>query len=234
METVILCGGFGTRMKGFGEVPKPMVPVGHQPLLWHLMDYYRSYGYSRFHLCGGFRIEVISRYLTENPDPDITLWNTGIEASTLNRVWQIRDKIGDDEFFLTYGDGISDVDLHALLRFHRSHGKMMTVVGIRRNNRFGILHCANSDVINFTEKPELPKDQYINGGFFVCNKSIFDFIPTDPQGSIETMLLPSLCASGMLQMYYHKGYWQCMDDYQDWLMLEESYAKGGRQWIHTS
>ena len=245
---VILCGGAGTRLREQTEfIPKPMVTVGGKPILWHLLQYYSSFGFRQFVLCLGYRAEVIKNYFLNyhltvssfsisygsrttvevadaerTPPWTISCVDTGEHAMTGARIKRIQQYVGDRMFMLTYGDGLSDVDLHALLAFHRRHRRLVTVTGVHPPARFGLLRLDGSTVVQFAEKGRALND-YINGGFFVCEPGVFDYCADDDECVFETRL-ETVAADGQLEAYRHESFWQCMDTMRDREILEESWA----------
>jgi glucose-1-phosphate cytidylyltransferase len=259
MKTVILCGGYGTRIREVAEnLPKPMIPVGEHPILWHIMKYFAHYGHQDFVLCLGYKSEVIKNYFlnygTEPTDLTITLggqtpelkrvktsedgWNislaeTGLNAMTGARLKRIRKYIGDDEtFMLTYGDGVGDVDLDALLAFHMAHGKVATVTGVHPPGRFGELdYDANSkNVYGFNEKPQVSGGR-INGGFFVFNRAVFDYLSDDENLILEQEPIHKLVAAAQLQVFEHDGFWQPMDTSREYSLLNDMYTNHKAPWV---
>ena len=248
MKVVILAGGLGTRLSEYTEaVPKPMVRIGNKPMLWHIMQRYAKFGHKEFIVALGYKSEVIKDFFlnykilnsdftvdlsdgsiksenTNSVDWKVTLVETGINTMTGGRVRQLRKQIGNQTFMLTYGDGIADIDVEALLAFHKSHGKLVTMSAVRPGARFGELALDGDSVASFQEKPQL-HDGWINGGFFVVEPEFLDMIDGD-----ETMLerAPLEKAAGLDQLmaYRHEGFWQCMDTKRDVEALESMWAQG--------
>jgi len=247
IQAVILCGGMGTRIREATESrPKPMIEVGGKPLLWHIMKMYSHYGINDFVLCLGYKQEVIRDYflnheaLNTNMTIDfssrnkilfhdslkerewkVTLVDTGLNAMTGARVKKIEKFISNDVFMLTYGDGISDINVQSLLDFHKKHGKIGTVTGVRPPSRFGELVLDGDTVKAFAEKPESFTDQrFINGGFFVLNKEFFRYLSDDDSCVLEKEPLGNLAKDNQLMVFKHNGFWQCMDTYRDLMLLE--------------
>lgn len=258
MKTVILCGGFGTRIRDVSEdIPKPMLPIGKLPIIWHIMKYYSFYNYKDFVLCLGYKgnnikdfflnYEAYTRDLTlklgnqseiifhtkhDEMDWQVTLAETGTETMTGNRIFQIKKYIGDDEnFFLTYGDGLSNINLNSLLEYHKSHGKILTMTGVRPPSRFGEL-LANEDglITEFNEKPQAV-DGRISGGFFVCNKKIFEYLDNNKSLVFENEPMKRLVKDEQLVLYKHNEFWQCMDTNRDWKLLNSLYEKRDAPWL---
>ncbi|HSM98264.1 MAG TPA: glucose-1-phosphate cytidylyltransferase [Gallionella sp.] len=258
MKTVILCGGQGTRIRDVNEnLPKPMIPVGGLPIVWHIMKHYAGHGHKEFVLCLGYKGQAIKdfflnyeaqtrditvtlgaakgiEYHTEHQEIDwrVTLADTGQDAMTGARVRKIRKYIGDDEhFMLTYGDGVGDVDIDALLKFHKAHDRILTVTGVRPPGRFGeLMHSPDGRVTEFNEKPQATGGR-ISGGFFVCRRDIFDYLDGDDSLVFELGPMRKLVADGQMAMYSHDGFWQPMDTYRDYTYLNGLMAKGEAPWI---
>ncbi|AXE61704.1 glucose-1-phosphate cytidylyltransferase [Candidatus Thioglobus sp. NP1] len=252
MKVIILAGGFGTRLSEHTAViPKPMVTVGGRPILWHIMKTYAHFGHKDFHLALGYKAEVIKEYFlnyrslnadftvnlssgevepleVEDIDWRVTLVDTGTESMTGGRVKRMQSFIGNETFMLTYGDGVADIDIDALLKFHRSHSKMVTVSAVHPGARFGELEIQKQQVISFKEKPQLTKG-WINGGYFICEPEFFDFIIGD-QTILEHDPLEKVAAMGELMAYHHDGYWQCMDTKRDRDNLEELWKSNKAPW----
>lgn len=257
MKVVILCGGQGTRIRDVAEdLPKPMIPIGEKPILWHIMKNYAEHGFNDFVLCLGYRGQIIKNFflnydmLTHDfeltlgqpeslkihnanvrEDWRVTLAETGLNAMTGDRVREIRKYIGDDEtFMMTYGDGLSDVDIPQLLDFHNQHGKVATLTGVRPPGRFGELESGDDGmVVEFNEKPQATGGR-ISGGFFVLNRSIFDYLPAQPGLVFEEQPLRGLVADQQLMVYRHDAFWQCMDTYRDYKLLTSLWENDKAPW----
>ena len=256
MKTVILCGGYGTRIRDVNEdLPKPMLPIGRLPILWHLMKYYSSFGHNEFILCLGYKGQIIKdfflnyqahtqdftvtlgqsnsiQYHSPNGETDwkVTLVDTGQDSMTGSRVSKIRSYVNDSPFFLTYGDGLSNIDLHALEKFHRSHGKTATVTGVRPPGRFGELRASESGLVSeFNEKPQA-SDGLISGGFFVCEPSIFNVLNDNDDLVFEQGPIKDLVAHKELAVYEHDDFWQCMDTARDWQLLNNLLTTNQAPW----
>jgi glucose-1-phosphate cytidylyltransferase len=255
VKVVILAGGHGTRLAEETEArPKPMVEIGGRPILWHIMKLYAHYGFQEFVLCLGYKGEQIRQYFLDyetltrdvtvhlgrvprvtlhGDDVEswtVTLADTGDSAMTGARVKRVQRYVGDEPFLLTYGDGIADIDLRALFAFHRRHGRIGTVTGVRPASRFGELLTAGTQVIEFSEKPTTSHGGYINGGFFVFDRAFFDYL-TDADGCVlEREPLERLAKDGQLEMYPHDGYWQCMDTPRDLQHLTEAWGQPSPPW----
>lgn len=256
MKTVILCGGKGTRIQDAtnGLMPKPMLEIGGKPILWHIMKIYSSQGHNDFVLCLGHLGNVIKDYFLHyeainsdftlrlgssstiefhrkhsETDWVITLADTGAAAMTGARLARVRSHVGDGTFLLTYGDGVADIDLESLVAFHHRHGRMATVTGVRPQGRFGRLNLENNTVLSFEEKPA-DENGYINGGFFVFEQSIFDYVDINSSCILEREPLENLARDGQLAVYRHGGFWQCMDTYRDMVFLEELWQGATPPW----
>jgi glucose-1-phosphate cytidylyltransferase len=254
MKTVILCGGMGTRLREETEVkPKPMIDIGGMPILWHIMKTYAVHGFNEFVLCLGYKGEQIKEYFynyemlsndftielgTKNIDIypkhsekgwKVTLVDTGVEAMTGARIKRIEEYIDTDTFMLTYGDGVADIDIKALLVYHKQHGKIGTVTGVVPPSRYGELVISGDHVMSFMEKPEETKDS-ISGGYFVFNKNIFKYLVDKNDCVLEKEPLRKLAEKGELKVYRHKGFWQCMDTYRDYKYLQSLWKKGEASW----
>ena len=253
MKVVILAGGFGTRLSEYTEsIPKPMVTIGGRPILWHIMKTYASYGHTDFYLALGYKAEVIKEYFlhyrnlnadftidlsngdiksyqSDEIDWKITLVQTGIESMTGGRLKRMQAYVGNEPFLLTYGDGISNIDIGKLLKFHRSHGKMVTVSAVHPLARFGELEISKDQVTSFQEKPQTTQG-WINGGYFVIEPEFFDLIEGDDI-ILEKAPLENAAKNGELMAYHHNGFWQCMDTKRDRDSLEKMWLSGNPPWI---
>ncbi len=251
MKVVILAGGMGTRLSEETEArPKPMVDIGHRPILWHIMQHYSHYGFNDFVICLGYRGEYVKRYFADelalssdmvidfnagsvtslqpmNSDWRVTLVDTGYSTQTGGRMLQIRDHVGDETFMMTYGDGVADVDIPSLVAAHRAGGALATVTAVRPLARFGQLDIVDDQVRSFEEKPHLDAG-WVNGGYFVLEPGVFDFIPGDVDWAREPM--ESLAAKGQLRAYRHESFWQCMDTLRDKIYLNRLWESGEAPW----
>ena len=252
----ILCGGLGTRLKEeTGSRPKPMVPIGDKPIVWHLMRTYSRFGFRKFVLCLGYKAEVVKSYflnyhslnsdftvsLTSNDvevhsvdhqeDWEVTLAFTGELNMTGSRIAQATEKyLGNSEHFaVTYGDGLTDADLGAEFDFHLGHNKIGTVLGANPPSRFGELKLDGDEVLAFSEKPELSAN-WINAGFFFFRKEFVDYVDVDPACVLEQKPLIKLADDSQLSIYKHHGFWQCMDTLRDLEYLDALWAKGNAPW----
>ncbi|HLN30118.1 MAG TPA: glucose-1-phosphate cytidylyltransferase [Gemmataceae bacterium] len=259
MQVVILCGGQGTRIRDVADdIPKPMIPIGDRPILWHIMKSYTQYGYTDFILCLGYKGWTIKRYFldyhlansdfslrlgaperthTHGPDLQedwqVTLAETGLDAMTGCRVKRIEKYITGDHFLLTYGDGLADIDLTKLVQFHKAHGKIGTVTAVRPPGRFGEIDLEGSQVAEFNEKPLISRGR-INGGFFVMHRAIFDRLPEDPGLVLEQEPLIRLARDGELMAYLHDGFWQSMDNSRDYKYLNDLWCRGNAGRTHQT
>lgn len=248
MKTILLAGGLGTRLSEFTEViPKPMVKVGAKPIIWHIMQRYAKFNHKDFYIALGYKSEIIKEYFInyrainsdfsvdlltgeisplqiDNIDWRVTLVDTGDESMTGGRVKRMKSFVDNETFMLTYGDGLSNVDLDALLQFHKSHGKMVTMTAVRPTARFGELEITGDRVSSFEEKPQM-HDGWINGGFFVIEPKFFELIDGDLT-LLEREPLEKAAAMGELMAYRHQGFWQCMDTKRDHEVLETLWANG--------
>ena len=231
MQVVILAGGFGTRLSEETDlIPKPMVRVGKIPILQHIMNYYSEFGHKDFVIALGYKAEVIIDYFetTKNSDLNINLVDTGLETSTGGRIKKLEDAL-DGEFMLTYGDGLSNVNINDLIDHHQRFGKIATVTAVRPPARFGTIEISNGVVTKFAEKD--PQDAgWINGGFFCLNKEVCSFI-SDSTTSFESEPLSHLVEIQELSAYEHHGWWQPMDTLRDKRTLESLWEKGDAPWL---
>jgi glucose-1-phosphate cytidylyltransferase len=254
MKVVILAGGIGTRLAEETDLtPKPMVEIGGYPILWHIMRHYAQHGFKEFVLAVGYKSYQIKRFLLdyrvatssltldmanddvrlyeegdERLDWTVHVLETGVNTMTGGRVRRALRLVGDETFMMTYGDGVSDVDLRALLDFHRSHGKIATVTIVRPKSLFGYMEFEGSRVTQFLEKPQELAD-WINGGFFVLEPAVADYLGGDEM-PWERKPLESLARDGELMAYRHDGFWQCMDSLRDKRLLEAMWESGDAPW----
>ena len=230
MRVIILAGGFGTRL---GEVtdliPKPMVSVGEKPIIVHLMEHFASYGHTQFHLALGYKANVIEKYFNEHSFQwSINLHDTGLHTATGGRAKKISPSLNGEQCFLTYGDGLSNVDLSELETFHNNHGRLATVTAVHPAARFGELDLDGDRVLSFEEKPQL-QTGWINGGFFLLENDFFKYISSDSI-MLEREPLESATKDQNLFAFKHDGFWQCMDTRRDHSLLEELFKKGNPPW----
>lgn len=254
MKVVILAGGFGSRISEESHLkPKPMIEIGDNPILWHIMKSYSYYGYNDFVICCGYKGYVIKEYFAdyylhrsditfdfscENQmiihnnvaEPwKVTLIDTGLNTMTGGRIKRIRKYIGDEPFFLTYGDGVSDVDIHLLLEFHKNHGKLATLTAVQPGGRFGSLDISENNTIERFAEKTIEEGGWINGGFMVLDPKVIDYIKDDAT-VFEKGPLERLSNEKQLKAYMHSGFWQCMDTLRDKLYLEEKVESGTAPW----
>lgn len=256
MKCVILCGGIGTRLREETEYqPKPMVHVGPRPILWHIMKIYAHYGHTEFVLPLGYKGDVIKEYFfhyeimnndvtIELGKPDsfylhkshsetgwkITMADTGLQTLKGGRIKNIEKYITDETFLLTYGDGVADIDINALVAFHNSHGKIATVTGVNPASRFGGLSVEGNNVKSFREKPKDGTGDLISAGFFVFNRKLFNYLTSDEHCDLEYGALECIAAEKELMVYRHKGFWACMDTQRDMDALNEMWKEGRAPW----
>jgi glucose-1-phosphate cytidylyltransferase len=252
MKVVLLAGGLGTRLTEETEIrPKPMVEIGGRPILWHIMKHYAHYGFAEFLVALGYKGEYIKRYfldyytlngsmsldlatglvmpqVKECENWKLHLLDTGIQTHTGGRLKRLESYLGDETFMITYGDGVSNIDLQQLLAFHKSHGKYVTVSAVRPPARFGGLVIEGDLVANFTEKPQAGEG-WINGGFLVMEPQVFKYLTNDSAG-LEVELLEQLAIDGQLAAYRHYDFWQCMDTLRDKYNLENFWQSGNPPW----
>jgi len=257
MKVVILCGGRGTRIRDVTQdIPKPMIQLGNKPILWHIMKYYSQWGHKDFVICLGYKGYVIKEFflnydiltkdftitLGNNKAVDfhndneelgwrVTLAETGMEAQTGARLARVKRYLaGADNFMLTYGDGVGTVDLEKLLAFHVSHGKIMTVTGVRPPGRFGELMSApNGQVTEFNEKPQATAG-LISGGFFICRQEILEYVDNREDLVLEKEPIVNLVKNGQMMVFEHDGFWHPMDTYRDYKLLNGLWDKGEAPW----
>jgi glucose-1-phosphate cytidylyltransferase len=253
MKVVLLAGGFGTRLSEETHLkPKPMVEIGGKPILWHIMKIYAEHGFNEFVICLGYKGYVIKEYFANyylhqsdvtfnmaNNDMEIhsssaepwkvTLVDTGLHTMTGGRVKKVKPYLNDEPFLLTYGDGVSDVDIKELVKMHKAHGKKVTVTSVQPSGRFGALDIsADSQVLSFLEKPK-GDGSWINGGFFVCEPSVLDYIDEDST-IFEQAPLMNLAKEGEMMTYKHDGFWQPMDTLREKDNLEKAWQSGNAPW----
>ena len=253
MKTVLLAGGLGTRLREETEFrPKPMVPIGAKPILWHIMKTFAHYGHNNFVVCTGYRGDYIRSYFQEfeamnsnftvkigsqerivthgsleESGWEVTVADTGAETMTGGRVFRVKDYVGKETFMCTYGDGLADVNIEELLKFHKSHGKLATVTAVRPVSRFGVLEMDENGVVeSFQEKPQ--SAGWINAGYFVFEPGIFDYLDSD--SILEREPMANLANDGQLVAYKHNGFFQPMDTYREMSLLNEMWEKDQAPW----
>lgn len=253
MKTVILAGGYGTRLSEETIVkPKPMVEIGGRPIIWHIMTHYSKFGFNEFIILLGYKGYIIKEYFVnyflhnsdfivdlENNNVEIlnkqslnwkiTLVDTGLNTMTGGRVKKIQEYINEDTFMLTYGDGLIDLNIDELVNFHNKHGKAMTMTTSQPDGRFGAVELNGNQVTQFIEKPR-GDNSWINAGYFVCNKKVFNFIKDDENEVLEKSPLESLANQNELFTYKHNGFWMPMDTLRDKLKLEDMWEKNEAPW----
>ena len=252
MKVIILAGGLGSRLSEHTkDIPKPMLKIGNKPIIWHIMEIYSNYSHNDFYVAAGYKSEEIKKYFIDysiyNSDFTIDLstnkteihkyhkvnWmvtviDTGIETQTGKRIKDLKNFIGNETFMLTYGDGVSDVDINELTKFHKSHGKIATLTAVRPVARFGELNLNETKVMEFKEKNQINQG-WANGGFFVLEPEVFDYINGDVM--FEKTPLEKLAKDDNLMAYKHEGFWQCMDTKRDYNFLEKLYLDGNTPWL---
>jgi len=255
IPVVILAGGLGTRLREETErVPKPMVRIGGQPMLWHIMKLYGHYGFRRFVLCLGYKSEIIKQFFLTyreqladftislagdhtpvfrdgagNEDWEVTCAETGLLTGTGGRLSRVRDYVDTETFMFTYGDGIGEMDLRALLDQHRDAGTIGTITGVHPTSRYGEMRVQGTTVTEFNEKPTQPEG-FVSGGFFVFNRGIFDYLTDDENLFFEAEPLRKLARDGELSVYEHRGFWLGMDTYRDLTLLNDLWHRGQAPW----
>lgn len=255
MKVVIFAGGLGTRISEETDTrPKPMVNIGGKPILWHIMKIYSHYGFNEFIICLGYKGYVIKEYFmnyflhnsdltidiannkvdihdTNSEGFKVTLLETGLETKTAGRLKQVQQYIGNEDFMLTYGDGVSDVNIAELLKFHKSHDKLVTVTSVQLEARFGGMDISDDgEVVAFREKAK-DEGKWINGGFFVLHPNVFKYLDGDMSNMMwEDAPLEKLTNDNQLVSYQHYGFWKCMDALRDKIELEELWKTGNAKW----
>jgi len=256
MKVVILAGGYGTRIRDVADdIPKPMIPIGPYPILWHIMRSYAHFGHKEFVVCLGYKGHVIKDFFLnyeaytrdftisfgggggvayhnsrDEADWKVTLAETGTRSMTGARISRIRDYVKGEDFMLTYGDGVSDVDIGQLLAFHNSHGKILTVTGVRPPGRFGeMVGEADGQIVEFNEKPQASAGR-ISGGFFVASPRLFDYLDDREDLVFEQGPIRQLVTDRQLMMFEHDGFWQPMDTSREYQLLNSLYESGNAPW----
>ena len=255
MKTVILAGGYGTRIRDVADnIPKPMIPIGPYPIIFHIMKLYAKFHHKDFIICLGYKGQTIKdfflnyetstrdfsisfgtgkiTYYDNHTEDDwhVTLADTGLRSMTGSRLSQIKKYIGNEDFMITYGDGLSDVDINKLITFHRSHGKALTVTGVRPPGRFGEMNTDDKgQVLEFNEKPQASAGR-ISGGFFVANTKLFDYLNDNEDLVFEQEPMRKLVSDNELMMYEHDGFWQPMDTNREYQLLNSLFDKGEAPW----
>ena len=255
MKTVILAGGFGTRIRDVtSDIPKPMITLGNHPIIWHIMKLYSHYNYNDFILCLGYKSHTIKNYFlnykTLKQDFQLDLHNqttqtfgqndfekwkitfaeTGLNSYTGARVHRIKKYLEGEEYFaLTYGDGVSDVNIDKLVKFHKAHGKLMTVTGVHPPGRFGELEIDQNQVIGFNEKPQAT-DGWISGGYFICSRGVLDYLTPNEDLVFEREPIENITKDGQLMVYKHEGFWQPMDTSREYQLLNSLWNTEKAPW----
>ena len=253
MKTVILAGGYGTRISEHtNRIPKPMIEIGGKPILWHIMKNYSNFGYKDFYIALGYKSEVIKDYFINykarnsnfeidlktgeisfqdinSDDWRVTLIDTGLDTMTGGRIRRLKNYLKNETFLLTYGDGLCDVDINELIKFHKNHKKIATVTAVHPSARFGELSIRDKKVHSFKEKPQVTQG-WINGGFFVFEPDFLEFLDDDST-VLEQDPLEKLSSLGELMAFSHDGFWQCMDTIRDRDVLESFWRSGEKPWI---
>ena len=253
MKVVLLAGGFGSRISEESHLkPKPMIEIGEKPILWHIMKYYSQFGFHEFVICLGYKQYVVKEFFADYflhtsdvtfdlannkmevhnnySEPwKVTLVDTGLNTMTGGRVKRIQPFVGDEPFMLTYGDGVADVDLKDLERFHREHGKTATIMAVNVGQRFGVLDMQSGGKVQAFREKRDSDGAWINGGFMVMNPEVFDYIQGD-ETVFEKGPLENLAKDGQLMAYVHNGFWKCMDTQRDRLQLEELWQSRKAPW----
>lgn len=254
MKVIILAGGFGTRISEESHLrPKPMIEIGGKPILWHIMKLYSFYGYNDFIICAGYKQHMIKQYFAEYylhqsditfdftdenkmivhnnvAEPwKVTIVDTGLNTMTGGRIKRIEKYVGGETFMLTYGDGVSNVNINELIKYHKQHGKIATLTAVNVGQRFGVLGiCENNEINSFREKNDLDGSM-INAGYMVLEPKIFDYIKDDTT-VFEKEPLETVAKKGQLMAYKHDGFWQCMDTQRDKFNLEKQWNEGKALW----
>lgn len=254
MKVVILAGGFGTRISEESHLkPKPMIQIGEQPILWHIMKEYSHYGFKEFIICLGYKAYAIKEYFADyflhtsdvtfdlvknemtvhnnySEDWKVTLVDTGLNTMTGGRIKRIQKYVGNETFMMTYGDGVSDVNIKELVEFHKSHGKLATMTAVNVGQRFGVLVTDNQNNITAFREKRSTDGSLINGGYMVLEPKVFDYITEGDSTVFEQKPLEKLAEDNQLVAYEHKGFWQCMDTQRDKMQLEEMWNNGNAKW----
>lgn len=257
MKVVILAGGYGTRIRDVAnDIPKPMIPIGPYPIIWHIMKSFSHFGHREFVICLGYKGDLIKQFFLhyeaythdvtinygknggvcyhnghDECDWKITLADTGLHAMTGARIARVRKYIGNEDFMLTYGDGVSDVNIDELVAFHASHDRVLTVTGVRPPGRFGeMIATETGSVTEFNEKPQASAGR-ISGGFFVARPTLFDYIEDRDDNVFEQGPIRQLVKDHQLMMYEHDGFWQPMDTSREYQLLNSLYERGTAPWV---
>lgn len=255
MKVVIFAGGMGTRISEESHLkPKPMIEIGDKPILWHIMKIFSSQGFNDFVICLGYKGYVIKEYFsnyflhnsdvtfdlrnnsvsvhnTNAEDLKVTLVDTGLHTKTAGRLKRIRHHLGNEDFMLTYGDGVADIDLASLLAFHRSHDKTASVTAIQPLGRFGVMQINSGGTVDVFKEKAKDDEGWINGGFFVLRQEVFNYLPENADDIMwEDKPIQDLARANQLMAYQHQGFWKCMDALRDKIELEEIWNSGKAKW----
>ena len=228
MKVVILCGGKGTRLRELTkEMPKPLIEVGGRPILWHIMKLYAHYGFKDFVLCLGYKGNMIKKYFQNNPEEgwNIQMIDTGKDTKKAERLMKIKDFVGN-EFFLAYGDDISNININELADFHKKHGKIATITTVKPENPFGVIEFDSIYIKKFKEKPIM--NEWINGGFMILNKKIFEYIAEGNE--LEEEVFKKLVEKNELCAFKHEGFWKGMNTFKDTQELNNLWENGNAKW----
>ncbi len=255
MKVVLLAGGYGTRISEESQFkPKPMVELGGMPILWHIMKLYAHYGFNDFVICAGYKQHVIKEYFADyflhtsdvtfdftkgkqemtihrhHAEPwKVTIVDTGLDTLTGGRVKRVREYLGNERFFLTYGDGVGDINIKELLAFHNRHGKVLTITAYNPGQRFGAIDLSDSGQVRAFREKSKGDGALMNAGFMVCEPGFIDYIDGD-NTALERTPMEKAAAAGQVMAYRHNGFWQCMDTVREKQMLEEMWTKGTAPW----
>jgi glucose-1-phosphate cytidylyltransferase len=257
LKVVILAGGYGTRIRDVAEdIPKPMIPIGPYPILWHIMKTYSKFGITDFIICLGYKGQAIKDFFLNyeaftrdftisfgktseikfhnkhnESNWNVTLADTGLSSMTGSRISRIKHYLDNEDFMITYGDGVSDINIKKLIDFHNSHNKLLTVTGVRPPGRFGEMNSdSNGQVLEFNEKPQASAGR-ISGGYFVASYNIFDYLDDDENLVFEQEPLKKIVKDNELMMYKHDGFWQPMDTSREFQLLNSLYDSGKAPWV---
>ena len=231
MKVVILAGGFGTRLSEYTDtIPKPMVPIGNKPMIQHIMEIYSGYGHKDFYIALGYKGEIIKEHFKNfKSDWNINLIDTGSDTLTGGRLKRLKQYLEKEDFLLTYGDGVADININSLIEFHKKHGKLVTISAVRPPARFGSLSLKGSEVLKFKEKTQLG-ESWINGGFFVIKPKFLNFLEND-NTILESGPLEKATNLKEIKAFRHEGFWQCMDHKLDKDLLDKMIREKKAPWI---
>jgi glucose-1-phosphate cytidylyltransferase len=229
MKVVVLCGGKGTRLGEYTQkIPKPLIEVGSRPILWHIVQMYKSHGFNEFVFCLGYKGEMIREYFSKEKSAKIDFVDTGVDSNKTQRILKAKGFVNGEDFFVTYGDDLSDVDIAKLYKFHKKTKSIVTLTAVRLESPFGIIETKkDGKVTAFREKPKL--DQIMNGGFYVFSEEIFNHL--DPKKDLEKENFSKLAESGKISAFFHDGFWKSMNTLKDVIELNEMHEKGQKPWL---